>query len=56
MAQKIQPYSELDWDDIHQLAGEYNNYIMEFDYIDSGTPVSIYEFYECEYQEIITDE
>ena len=29
-----------------------NNYIQDFDYVNSGTPVSIYEFFEYEYQEI----
>lgn len=46
-------YIDLDFEDIHHLAGEYSNYVQEFDYEKSGTPVSIYEFYECEYQEII---
>ena len=55
MAKEIQPYSELDFEDIHQLAAEYSNYIQEFDYECSGQPVSIYEFYEYEYQEILKD-
>lgn len=45
-------YEDLKLDDLFHLAGEYNNYIQDFDYENSGTPVSIYEFYECEYQEI----
>ena len=56
MVKEIQPYSELDFEDIHKLAGNYSNYIQEFDYTCSEQPVSIYEFYECEYQEILGDE
>ena len=39
-------------DDLIHLIGSYNNYIQDFDYVNSGTPVSIYEFFEYEYQEI----
>lgn len=48
-------YDELDWEDIHRVAREYSNYVMEFDYEESGTPVCIREFYENEYQEIINN-
>lgn len=47
------PYEELNFESLKHLAEEYSNYIMEFDYENSGTPVSIYEFYEYDYQEII---
>jgi hypothetical protein len=52
----IKPYEDLDTDDLFHLAGEYSNYIIEFDYQNSGTPVSIYEFYEYEYQEILEEQ
>ena len=50
---RIKKYEDLELDEISNLAGEYNNYIQDFDYENSGTPVSIYEFYEYEYQEIV---
>ena len=43
----------LNIDEIFHLAGEYSNYIQEFDYENSRTPVSIYEFYEFKYQDIL---
>ena len=52
----MEKYEDLRLDDLFHLAGEYNNYIQDFDYENSGTPVSIYEFYELEYQEIIAGE
>ena len=36
-----------------QFIETYNNDIQELDYVDSGTPVSVYEFFEYEYQEIL---
>lgn len=42
-------YEDLDLDELRNLAGSYSNYIQEFDYEHSGTPVSIYEFYEQDY-------
>ena len=42
-------YEDLDIDELRHLAGSYSNYIQEFDYVYSGTPVSIYEFYETDY-------
>ena len=51
----IQTYDDLEYEDLKHLAGEYNNYIQEFDYASSGEPVSIYEFYDYEYQEILKD-
>lgn len=52
----MKKYEDLEYDDLFHLAGEYSNYVTEFDYENSGTPVSIYEFYEYEYQEIINGE
>lgn len=49
-------YEDLDWEDIHKVAGEYSNYIMEFDCTDGSHPVCIYEFYENEYQELLKDQ
>ena len=43
-------------DDLFHLICSYNNYIQEFDYIGSGTPVAIYEFFEYEYQEILKED
>lgn len=44
---------ELDKDDLLFLIGEYNNYIVDFDYCEGCTPVCVYEFYNYEFQEII---
>ena len=52
----MKEYEELNIDELFHLAGEYSNYIMEFDYENSGTPVCIYEFYECEYQEYLKEQ
>lgn len=52
----MEKYEDLELDDLFNLAVEYNNYIQDFDYEKSGTPVSVYEFYECEYQEIIAED
>ena len=46
---------DLEYDDLLHMIGSYNNYIMEFDYKNSGQPVSVYEFYEHEYQEILEE-
>ena len=43
----------MNYDELLHLIEAYNDYIQEFDYISSGTPVSIYEFFEYEYQEIL---
>jgi len=48
-------YEDLEYEDLLHLAGEYSNYIMEFDCEQSGHPVCIYEFYKNEYQEIINE-
>ena len=42
----------MNHDDLIHLISSYSNYVQDFDYVNSGTPVSIYEFYEYEYQEI----
>jgi hypothetical protein len=47
---------DLDYDDLCHLIQEYNFYVMNFpeehDVSYEEYPVSIYEFYENEYQEI----
>lgn len=45
----------LEKNDILYLIECYNNYIMEFDYENSGEPVSIYEFMDYEFQEILNE-
>lgn len=52
----MKEYEELNIDELFHLTGEYSNYVMEFDYENSGTPVCIYEFYECEYQEYLKEQ
>ena len=49
----MKKYDNLDYEDIKHVAGEYSNYVIEFDYENSGQPVCIFEFYEWEYQEIL---
>lgn len=49
-------YEDLDYEDLRHLISEYNAYVQEFDYENSGTPVSVYEFYDYEYQDIINNE
>lgn len=51
-------YDMLDREDLLYLMGCYNNYIIDFyEEHDSGCiPVSIYEFYENEFQEIKENE
>lgn len=46
---------DLDRDDLLFLIGCYNNYIIDFfDEHEAGMiPVSVYEFYENEFQEIL---
>lgn len=51
----IPDYEDLDYEDIKHLAEEYSNYVQEFDY-SSGEPVSIYEFYTYEYQELLNND
>lgn len=45
----------LDREDLLNLLGYYNNYVIEFydEHSKEMRPVSIYEFYDNEYQEII---
>ena len=52
----MKKYNDLSHKELLDLIEKYNTYIQEFDYANSGTPVSIYEFYEFEYQEIINIE
>lgn len=51
---------DLEYEDLVRLADEYNYYVQCFpdeNYVDEGEyPVSIHEFYENEYQEIINCE
>lgn len=47
--------NDLEYEDLLHFVYEYNFYVMDFDYKNSGQPVSIHEFYENEYQEIIKD-
>lgn len=48
----------LDREDLLNLIGFYNNYVIEFyDNHEKGmTPVSVYEFFENEYQEILENQ
>lgn len=45
-------YHDLSHKEIYQVANLYSEYIMDFDYDESGQPVSIYEFYDNEYQQL----
>lgn len=47
---------DLEYEDLVRLAEEYSYYVMCFPedhYVDTEYPVSIHEFYENEFQEII---
>lgn len=44
---------DLDYEDLCRLIREYNYYIQDFDYTNSGEPVCVSEFYNYEYQHII---
>jgi len=46
---------EMSKEDLKNFIKSYNIYIQDFDYIDSGEPVSIYEFYDSEYQDMKSD-
>lgn len=50
------PYEDLNIDQLFHLAGSYSNYIVDFDYENARQPVSIYEFYQCDYWQLIEDE
>lgn len=50
------PYEDLNIDQLFHLSGSYSNYIVEFDYENAGQPVSIFEFYQCDYWQLIEDE
>ena len=45
----------LDREDLLNLLGHYSNYVVEFydNHDKDMTPVSIYEFFDNEYQEIL---
>ena len=52
----MRDYEDLDYDDLFHLIGEYSNYVTEFfNKHEEGSEyqVSIYEFYENEYQDIL---
>lgn len=48
----------LDREDLLNLIGFYNNYVIEFydNHEKEMTPVSVYEFFENEYQEILENQ
>lgn len=49
---------ELDREDLLFLIGCYNNYVVDFfeEHEEGMYPVSVYEFYENEFQDIIKEE
>ena len=51
----IRDYEDLDYDDLFHLIGEYSNYVTEFfeEHTYPEQQVSIYEFYDNKYQEIL---
>ena len=53
--EEIKSYGELDIDELFHLSGEYSNYVQECSYCEDK-PVSIYEFYEIQYQQIIKEQ
>ena len=55
-SQLIKQYEDLDIDELRHLADSYSNYVQEFDYHNSGTPVSIYEFYEYDYLDFVNED
>ena len=57
MKEDFKPYEDLDYEDIFHLVGEYSNYVQEFpeNHDENSWPVSVYEFYENEYQEILNE-
>lgn len=48
---------DLDREDLLFLIGCYNNYVVEFydEHEEGMYPVSVYEFYENEFQEILKE-
>lgn len=48
----------LDREDLLNLIGYYNNYVIEFydNHDKEMTPVSVYEFFDNEYQEILENQ
>jgi len=53
---KFDSIESLDRDDLLFFMGTYNNYIVDFDYKNSGQPVCVYEFFENEFQEILEEQ
>lgn len=47
---------DLGRDDLLFFIGEYNNYIVDFDYENSGEPVCAYEFFDNEFQMILEEQ
>lgn len=49
---------DLDREDLLFLIGCYNNYVVDFfeEHEEGMYPVSVYEFYENEFQDIIKEE
>ena len=56
--EEIKLYNDLNIDELFHLSGEYNNYILNYDYDKCKTikPESIYDFYEFEYQQILKEQ
>ncbi len=56
--EETETISEMNKNELLYFIELYNNYVVDFpDYHDSGSyPVCIYEFFECEYQQILEDD
>lgn len=52
--EEIKLYDDLNIDELFNLSEEYSNYVQECSYYEYK-PVSIYEFYEIQYQQIIKE-
>lgn len=57
IAEIFNEIEDLDREDLLFLIGCYNNYVVEFfdDHEEGMCPVSVYEFYENEFQEILKE-
>lgn len=53
--EKIKSYGELDIDELFHLSGYYSNYVQECSYCEDK-PVSIYEFYQVQYQQYLKEQ
>ena len=53
--EEIKSYEELDIDELFHLSREYSNYVQECSYCEDK-PVSIYEFYEVQYQKYLKEQ